>query len=139
MVFFQAPKYFANVRAGSMILLALVLAAFTCVSYAQGNTKTEPGTRADDWVYLDNGKLRLGVIRSSGGGIAFLAQSGSTRNLLNHYDRGRLVQQSYYGDSDGSFWGKRPWRYNPVQGGDYHGKSSRLLELRSDSNSLYSK
>ncbi|NJR42503.1 MAG: hypothetical protein HC767_07410 [Akkermansiaceae bacterium] len=71
--------------------------------------------------------------------MLFLGQSGSTRNLLNHYDRGRLVQQSYYGDSDGSLWDKRPWRYNPVQGGDYRGKSSRLIELCSDSTSLYSK
>ncbi|NJM37340.1 MAG: hypothetical protein HC845_05430 [Akkermansiaceae bacterium] len=49
------------------------------------------------------------------------------------------MQQSYYGDSDGSLWDKRPWRYNPVQGGDYRGKSSRLIELCSDSTSLYSK
>lgn len=116
-----------------------VFAAFTSIVHAQVKTESTPGTQTEDWVYLDNGKLRLGVIRSSGGSIAFLAQSGSPRNLLNHFDRGRLVQQSYYGDSDGSLWDKRAWRYNPVQGGDYRGKSPRLLELRSDSTSLYSK
>ena len=100
---------------------------------------TAPTVQSDDWVYLDNGKLRLGVFRSSGASIAFLAPSGSSRNLLNHFDRGRLVQQSYYGDSDGSLWDKRPWRYKPVQGGNYRGKSPRVLELRSDATSLYSK
>lgn len=119
--------------------ILLVFAAFTGVVHAQTKTESTPGIQTEDWVYLDNGKLRLGVIRSSGGSIAFFSQSGSPRNLLNHFDRGRLVQQSYYGDSDGSLWDKRPWRYNPVQGGDYRGKSPRLLELRSDSTSMYSK
>lgn len=98
-----------------------------------------PAVQSEDWVFLDNGVVRLGVIRSSGGGMGFLGASGSSRNLLNHYDRGRLVQQSYYGDEDGSRWGERPWRYNPVQGGDYRGKSPRLVELRSDATRLYSK
>lgn len=91
-------------------------------------------------MYLDNGKLRLGVIRSSGAAIGFLAPSGSERNLLNHYDRGRLIQQSYYGDSDGSRWDKQPWRYNPVQGGDYKGTGSTVLELRATAaTTLYAK
>ncbi len=119
--------------------IILAFAAFTIIAHAQSKAESAPGAQAEDWVYLDNGKLRLGVIRSSGAAIAFLAQAGSSRNLLNHFDRGRLVQQSYYGDSDGSSWNKRPWRYNPVQGGDYRSKSPRLLELRADSTSLYSK
>ena len=119
--------------------ILFVFTAFTGIVHAQAKTENTSAMQTEDWVYLDNSKLRLGVIRSSGGAIAFLAQSGSTRNLLNHFDRGRLVQQSYYGDSDGSLWDKRPWRYNPVQGGDYRGKSPRLVELRSDSSSLYSK
>lgn len=92
-----------------------------------------------DWVYLDNGNVRLGVMRSSGAAIGFLAESGSSRNLLNHFDRGRFVQQSYYGDSDGSLWDKRTWCYNPVQGGDWHGKTPSLLQLKSDSKTLYSR
>jgi hypothetical protein len=120
-------------------IIVLVFAALTSGLHAQAKAESSPGAQKDDWVYLDNGKLRLGVSRGSGGAIAYLAPSGSTHNLLNHFDRGRLVQQSYYGDSDGSFWNKRPWRYNPVQGGDYHGKSPRLLELRSDSTNLYSR
>ena len=83
----------------------------------------EPADK-DDFIFLDNGRLKLGVEKSSGAGIAWLSASGSERNLINHFDRGRLVQQSYYGKEDGSLWNKQPWRYNPVQGGDWRGKGA---------------
>lgn len=91
-----------------------------------------------DWVYLNDGRICLGVLRTSGAAIGFLARP-TEPNRLNHYDRGRLVQQSYYGDSDGSLWAKRPWRYNPVQGGDYRGASSTVVTLRSTMTTLYAK
>ena len=121
---------------GGIFFLCAVLSSAVGGQSAIEGVSDRPG---EDWVYLDNGKLRLGVLRSSGAAMAFLAESGSPRNLLNHFDRGRCVQQSYYGDADGSMWGDKPWRYNPVQGGDYHGKSPRVLELRSDAGSLYAK
>jgi hypothetical protein len=92
-----------------------------------------------DWHFLDNGKLRLGVKKSSGGAIAWLSTSESKRNIVNHFDRGRLIQQSYYGDADGSLWNKQPWRWNPVQGGDWKGKPARLLKLEADEQTLYAK
>lgn len=84
---------------------------------------------SSDWVFLDNGKLRLGVKRSSGAGIAWLSASGARENLLDHYDHGRLIQQSYYGETDGSSWNGKPWRWNPVQGGDYQGHASKVQAL----------
>jgi hypothetical protein len=30
-----------------------------------------------------------------------------------------MLQQSYYGDADGSSWNGQPWCYNPVQGGSW--------------------
>jgi len=93
----------------------------------------------DDFVFLDNGHLKLGVKKSSGAGIAWLSASGSERNLINHFDRGRLVQQSYYGNEDGSLWNKQPWRYNPVQGGDWRGKGAKVLELKVEKTSLSAK
>ena len=99
----------------------------------------EPSDANDDFVFLDNGHVKLGVKKSSGAGIAWLSASGSERNLINHFDRGRLVQQSYYGKEDGSLWNKQPWRYNPVQGGDWRGKSAQMLELKTEKTSLYAK
>ncbi len=98
-----------------------------------------PQAQTNDWLFLDNGTLRLGVKRSSGAAIAWLSRSGSTNNLINHWDRGRLIQQSYYGNADGSLWDKQPWRWNPVQGGDWRGAPARVLELRHTTHSLHSK
>lgn len=93
----------------------------------------------NDFSFIDNGELRLGVKRSSGGGIAHLSLSATGKNLINHWDRGRLVQQSYYGAKDGSLWDKQPWRWNPVQGGDWRGTGARMLETKGDRASYYAK
>lgn len=89
-----------------------------------------------EFVFLDNGVVRIGVKPSSGGAIAYFSESNSTDNLLNHYDHGRLVQQSYYGKPDGTFWAGQPWRWNPVQGGDYKGGAAKLLDLSTTPTSL---
>lgn len=82
---------------------------------------------AENTLFLDNGVVRLGIDLSSGGSVfSFGGATGGT-NLLNHYDRGRFVQQSYYGSADGSLWNKKPWRWNPVQGGDWKGAPAKLL------------
>ena len=91
------------------------------------------------WSYLDNGSLRIGVDQSRGAAIGFLALSKDNRNLLNHCDEGRFIQQSYYGNLDGSMWAKKPWRYNPVQGGSYKGENAKTLEFRKAANELYAK
>jgi len=92
-----------------------------------------------DWVYLENKEIRVGLLRSHGGAIGFFSASDSQRNLLNHYDHGRLIQQSYYGDEDGSKWADKPWRYNPVQAGDYQGHSAELLEFHSTATTAYAR
>lgn len=94
---------------------------------------------AEDWVYLENADLRVGLFRSHGGAIAHLSTPSSDFNTLNHYDHGRLIQQSYYGDADGSLWVEKPWRYNPVQGGDYLGKAAAVVEFSSTKTSAYVK
>jgi hypothetical protein len=90
-----------------------------------------------DFLFIESDSLRVGVRKSSGGGIAWISAAGSKRNLINHYDRGRLIQQSYYGEKDGSLWDKQPWRWNPVQGGDWRGNGAQLLELKSTKDSLF--
>ncbi len=94
---------------------------------------------AESWSYLENGLLRIGVDQSRGAGIGFLALSEDNRNLLNHHDTGRFIQQSYYGNKDGSMWAKKPWCYNPVQGGSYKGEQSKILAFRKTDKELYAK
>jgi hypothetical protein len=91
-----------------------------------------PVQAAENWHYLDNGKVRLGVNLNAGACIGWFSKSGSQDNLLNAYDVGRYVQQSYYGDEDGSDWNGKPWRYNPVQGGSWKNVPAEVMETKSD-------
>jgi hypothetical protein len=111
-----------------------VLAAFSGTLLA-----AEPPPSSTDWQFLQNADIRLGVKLTSGGAIGWASLAGSDRNLIDHFDRGRLLQQSWYGDPDGSRWGDKPWVWNPVQGGDYRGAPARLLERRLEGETFYAK
>ncbi|MES2707617.1 MAG: hypothetical protein V4726_13565 [Verrucomicrobiota bacterium] len=92
-----------------------------------------------DFVFIDNGEIRLGVRTGSGAGIGWFSAGADGKNLLDHWDHGRLVQQSYYGKHDGTFWVKQPWTWNPVQGGDWKGGPAKVLELKAEKTSLYAR
>lgn len=88
-------------------------------------------------VFIDNGIIRLGIDRSAGGAIFHFGPSGEdSANLLNHYDKGRFIQQSYYGREDGSEWAGKPWRWNPVQGGGYRGEAAEKVTIERDGDRL---
>jgi hypothetical protein len=116
--------------------VALLLAVWLLFATAAA---AQSPPRSLDWVYLENEQLRVGLLRSHGGAIGYLSARDSDRNLLNHYDHGRLVQQSYYGDEDGSRWADQDWRYNPVQAGDYQGHAAELLEFKATATSAYAR
>ena len=110
-----------------------------CLFALRAMAATPAERSTNDFVFIDNGELRLGVKRSSGAGIAYLALGATGSNVINHWDRGRLVQQSYYGAKDGSMWDKQPWRWNPVQGGGWKHEPATVLELKVEKTSLYAK
>lgn len=93
----------------------------------------------EHWVFLDNGQVRIGANLDAGGSIGWFSRSHSPRNLLNTFDHGRYVQQSFYGDKDGSDWNGKPWRFNPVQGGSWKGVAATVLETKEAKDSLYMK
>lgn len=94
---------------------------------------------AEEWAYLDNSYLRIGIDKSRGACIGYFAPKGAKENLLDHFDTGRFLQQSYYGDPDGSQWVDKPWVYNPVQGGSYENLPSKVTEYHSNHNTLFAK
>jgi hypothetical protein len=94
---------------------------------------------ASDNRFLQNGKIKIGVDMTSGGSIFWFSELPDGPNLLNHHDRGRFIQQSYYGKPDGSNWAGKPWNWNPVQGGHYQGKPAKLLDSKITETSLYTK
>lgn len=94
---------------------------------------------ASEWVHLENDHLRIGINLGAGGSIGWLSAAGSDVNVLNTYDEGRYVQQSYYGDEDGSDWNGIPWRYNPVQGGSWKGVPAQIIEKKAGAHEIYVK
>jgi autotransporter-associated beta strand protein len=95
---------------------------------------------------LDNGIIKVGINTNAfGGAITYLSESGSGYNLINNYDRGRQVQQSYYaGDmldrraaGQHSQWS--PWSWNPIQVGDVYGYSSKVLVHSNNGSQIYVK
>ncbi len=92
---------------------------------------------------LDNGIVRVGIDLGAGGSISYLSPSGSTYNLVNVYDKGRYVQQSYYAgqkvdrSSEGQYglWSPHPW--NPVQAGDAYRNPSRVVAWNNDGRTIY--
>ena len=106
--------------------------ALAATAFAQPNPEV-----ASKQKFIENGKIKIGVDLTSGGSLFWFSELPSDRNLMNHADRGRFIQQSYYGKSDGSIWSKKPWRWNPVQGGDYKGKPAKLLEVKETEGTLY--
>ncbi len=106
--------------------------ALAATAFAQPNPEV-----ASKQKFVENGKIKIGVDLTSGGSVFWFSELPADRNLMNHADRGRFIQQSYYGKSDGSVWAKKPWRWNPVQGGDYKGKPAKLLEVKETEGTLY--
>jgi hypothetical protein len=98
-----------------------------------GNNPTaEVGTT--ETAFLDNGTLRLGAPVRHGAAIDYLAPSGGG-SLVNRYDQGRLIQQSYYAgptfnriaEGQSSSWSN--WSWNPIQGGDASDNIAQTLEV----------
>ena len=137
----QAPRNRTHLRRSwSLVLGSWCVLSFWILAVGVFPVSSAPAERAtNDFVFIDNGELRLGVKKSSGAGIAYLALSATGENVINHWDRGRLVQQSYYGAEDGSLWNKQPWRWNPVQGGGWRHEPAQVLELKPEKASLYAK
>ncbi|HXC37122.1 MAG TPA: hypothetical protein VNV43_14690 [Candidatus Acidoferrales bacterium] len=95
--------------------------------------------------YLDDGVIKIGVDSTKGGSITWLSLSGSSNNIVNSYDLGREVQQSYYAGpkpydpSNNVNPGWKNWPWNPIQSGDSYGHESVVLAQSNDGRTLYVK
>ncbi len=125
----------------------------------------------DENVFVQNDEYKLGVDLNWGGALSYLEDLNSdvqavekdgriyvdsnaserygvrsvnnNVNLINRYDAGRLVQQSYYGTFGGGYecgeYNGSPWNYNPVQGGNKYNDCSKIVDIVTTENSLYVK
>ncbi|VGO11480.1 hypothetical protein PDESU_00024 [Pontiella desulfatans] len=123
-------------------LISVIVAAGCNASTNEGSVlvlNTHTLSSEDGWEYIDNGTLKIGVDRSRGACIGFFGESQTGRNLLNHFDEGRFIQQSYYGQADGSDWNGKPWVYNPIQGGSWLRVPAKVHEFNKAEDELYAK
>ena len=122
-----------------LTIVALCLAGAVLAACSGKEEKTEGKTfvqKDTSWpeagmtnkTYINNGIVQLGVDLDRGGGVFHFSTKKTKKNLLNHFDNGRLVQQSYYGEVDGSTWDGRTWRWNPIQGGGWQGPGAEVKE-----------
>lgn len=96
-------------------------------------------------VMVENRFIRVGIDLQLGGAITHVSQPGSP-NLINSFDLGRQIQQSYYsgpanyqreGKQKSPFWKSFPW--NPIQTGDAYHHGSRVIDHRIRDGELYVK
>ena len=138
----ETPKYqtFNHHVVPAVFLLSLtILCACRKDPVTPGPDVDKPETEVEDpakpWgeegmpdaTYICNGEVQIGIDLTRGGGICHFSEKGTKRNLLNRYDTGRFIQQSYYGDADGSNWNGTAWNWNPVQGGSWKGEPSEIV------------
>ena len=93
--------------------------------------------------FLENSTLKIGVNAGSYGGAIVWFSGSDGANLVNTFDKGREIQQSFYaGDSitaanQSPTWS--PWSWNPIMVGDYAGNVSPVLALSKSAGQIYVK
>ena len=93
----------------------------------------------------DNGTLKVKFDLTRGGAISYISLSGSERNLVNVYDEGRYIQQSYYAGknvdrkAEGQSPKWSPWCWNPIQVGDEYKNRAKILDYKQSADTLYVK
>lgn len=91
----------------------------------------EEGIATDNFVFIANGKVQLGVDMDRGGSIFHFSTSKEKINRLNHADEGRFIQQSYYGNDGKEYtWTNSGWCWNPIQGGGCDGQKSKVVSKK---------
>lgn len=117
----------------------------TSAAVKKSGSADEPEICTEGEIVIDNGHICLKQDLGRGGSICWLSRSGENRNIVNVYDEGRLIQQSYYAgknlnrQSEGQSPSWSPWSWNPIQGGNYAGKGARILHAERTDTSLYVK
>lgn len=93
--------------------------------------------------FLENSILKIGVNAGSYGGAIVWFSGSNGANLVNTYDKGREIQQSFYAGSNNTAANQSPswspWPWNPIMVGDYADNVSPVLALHKSAGQIYVK
>ena len=120
-----------------VIVLIYMVSIYGC---GQPADQLQTNKNADSRLWLDNGVVKLAVDKDYGGAIMYASPSDSSENMVNIYDLGREIQQSYYAGNDfnrqdsgqSKHWS--PWPWNPVQAGNCDYDKSIILNFEAQNN-----
>lgn len=154
----QLPQKEVHLRKGYLEIGVDLMGGGTFTYLERLNYQTTKGTYNIDEVLTEDGDVYIGVNAADlvvGGGQ--LGSEDHHVNLINYYDAGRQIQQSFYAAIGGSnaatsgengymrkycFTGSSEgwfWPYNPVQGGDCHCNISQIIDYQITADSIYIK
>ena len=105
----------------------------------------DQGRSLEDFLYIENEQLTLGIDTSMGGAITYLEIKEYGENMVNDFDLGRQVQISFFGGPNPFIpspdkqpherWVKIGW--NPIQAGDVFGYGSKITDLYVGEDSIF--
>ena len=109
------------------------------------SVQTVHGKGRKSYLEIKNRSIEVIQDLGRGGAICYISLRGKNRNLVNIYDEGRYIQQSYYAgrsvnrqaDGQSSFWS--PWSWNPIQVGDCARNRAKILDANQTRNTTYVK
>ena len=122
-----------------------VIILFSNSACSNSTDDESSGLESNNMEIIDNGSIKLKVDLSRGGAICYLSLSENDRNLVNIYDEGRYIQQSYYSGkpldriSEGQSPDWSPWPWNPIQVGDVYRNRAEILDHWKNGDTLYVK
>lgn len=114
-----------------LIAFMFIISALSAPAFGR---QTKSKESADNILELSNRKICLRQDLTRGGAICYISPSDTDRNIVNIYDEGRYIQQSYYAGaaldrkSEGQHKAWSPWTWNPIQVGDHAYNRAQILE-----------
>lgn len=160
---------FENVRSTGLVSMSIVPINAASFDFAVTGMSVFNREVPDTVTYIQNDSIKIGLNMQWGGALSYyedldsnvqaVSDNGIIRidsnaaerfgteslndsvNLINCHDTGRLVQQSYYGTQnyEMGFYDGHYCAYNPVQGGNMYNDSSKIVDIRTEDNTIYIK
>ena len=122
-----------------------VFALLSVVLLSNAASAQATDSPATNEIILRSATLCVKQDLTRGGAINYISLANIDRNIVNIYDEGRYIQQSYYAGksvdrrTEGQAETWSPWAWNPIQVGDYARNRAQILECWQNKNSSYVK